>query len=267
MARYPIALLLCLLLSGVLQAAPVAIALHGGAGTLTRDKMTPEQERTYLEILDTAVELGHERLQAGAPGSEVVREVIRLMEDSPLFNAGLGAVFTWDGRHELDASIMLGESLRAGAVAGVTRVKNPIEAAISKIILRDILDREQEEADDDKVQMLTLHAAKGLEFLHVFLIGMEEDILPHRNSIEDDQIEEERRLAYVGITRAQRTLTMTSAAQRTQFGETGATTPSRFINELPQDDIVHIGGNSEASAEQNQVAGEQSLDALKSLFA
>ena len=115
--------------------------------------------------------------------------------------------------------------------------------------------------------MLTLHAAKGLEFSHVFLIGMEEDILPHRNSIEGDQIEEERRLAYVGITRAQRTLTMTSAAQRTQFGETSATTPSRFIDELPQDDLVHIGGNSEASAEQNQAAGEESLDALKSLFA
>lgn len=129
MARRLILLLFCLLLPGVLQAAPVAIALHGGAGTLTRDKMTPEQERVYLEILDTAVELGHARLRAGAPGYEVVREVIRLMEDSPLFNAGFGAVFTLDGRHELDASIMLGESLRAGAVAGVTRVKNPIEAA------------------------------------------------------------------------------------------------------------------------------------------
>ena len=149
----------------------------------------------------------------------------------------------------------------------VTADKNPIEAAISKIILRDILDREQEESADDKVQMLTLHAAKGLEFLHVFLIGMEEDILPHRNSIDGDQIEEERRLAYVGITRAQRTLTMTSAAQRTQFGETSATTPSRFIDELPQDDLVRMGGNSEASAEQNQAAGEESLDALKSLFA
>ena len=144
--------------------------------------------------------------------------------------------------------------------------KNPIESAISKIILRDILDREQEESADDKVQLLTLHAAKGLEFLHVFLIGMEEEVLPHRNSIEGDQIEEERRLAYVGITRAQRTLTMTSAAQRTQFGETSATTASRFVDELPQDDLVRMGGNTEASAEQNQAAGEESLDALKSLF-
>ena len=141
-----------------------------------------------------------------------------------------------------------------------------IENAISKLILRDLLDREKEESADDKVQLMTLHAAKGLEFLHVFMIGMEEDILPHRNSVEGGQIEEERRLAYVGITRAQRTLTMTSARQRTQFGETSATTPSRFIDELPEDDLIRIGGGEELSAEENQAKGEESLAALKSLF-
>ena len=130
-----------------------------------------------------------------------------------------------------------------------------------------MLDREQEESADDKVQLMTLHAAKGLEFLHVFMIGMEEDILPHKNSIDNGQIEEERRLAYVGITRAQRTLTMTSARQRTQFGETSATTASRFIDELPADDLVKIGGgDAQLSAEENQLKGEESLAALKSLF-
>ena len=142
-----------------------------------------------------------------------------------------------------------------------------IENAISKLILRDILDRAQEESADDKVQLLTLHAAKGLEFLHVFMIGMEEGILPHKNSVDGGQIEEERRLAYVGITRAQRTLTMTSARQRTQFGETSSTTPSRFVDELPEDDLIRIGVGIETSEEDNQVAGEQSLAALKSLFA
>jgi len=95
---------------------------------------------------------------------------------------------------------------------------------------------------------------------------MEEDILPHRNSVEGGQIEEERRLAYVGITRAQRTLTMTSARERRQFGETSATTPSRFIDELPEDDLIRIGGGEELSAEENQAKGEESLAALKSLF-
>lgn len=142
-----------------------------------------------------------------------------------------------------------------------------IEGAIAKLILRDILDREQEESADDKVQLLTLHAAKGLEFLHVFMIGMEEGILPHKNSVEGGQIEEERRLAYVGITRAQRTLTMTSARQRTQYGETSSTTPSRFVDELPEDDLIRIGAGIETSDEDNQAAGEQSLAALKSLFA
>jgi ATP-dependent DNA helicase Rep len=142
-----------------------------------------------------------------------------------------------------------------------------IENAIAKLILRDLLDREEEESADDKVQLLTLHAAKGLEFLHVFMIGMEEDILPHKNSVEGGQIEEERRLAYVGITRAQRTLTMTSARQRTQFGDTSATTPSRFIDELPEDDLIRIGGgDAAASAEENQVKGAESLAALKELF-
>jgi ATP-dependent DNA helicase Rep len=141
-----------------------------------------------------------------------------------------------------------------------------IENAIAKLILRDLLDREQEESADDKVQLMTLHAAKGLEFLHVFMIGMEEEILPHKNSVEGGQIEEERRLAYVGITRAQRTLTMTSARQRTQFGETAATTPSRFVDELPDDDLIKIGGGEPISEEENKAKGEESLAALKSLF-
>jgi ATP-dependent DNA helicase Rep len=141
-----------------------------------------------------------------------------------------------------------------------------IENAISKLILRDLLDREKEESADDKVQLMTLHAAKGLEFLHVFMVGMEEDILPHKNSVEGGAIEEERRLAYVGITRAQRTLTMTSARQRTQFGDTSPTTPSRFVDELPEDDLVRIGGGVEISKEENQAKGEESLAALKSLF-
>ena len=123
-------LLLCLL--GFVPATladPIAIAIHGGAGTLTRDSITLEQERSYLAILNTAVQQGYERLRDGADGSDVVRETILLLENSPLFNAGHGAVLTWDGTHELDASMMLGQSLEAGAVAGVTRVKNPIEAA------------------------------------------------------------------------------------------------------------------------------------------
>ncbi|WP_461480750.1 DNA helicase Rep [Porticoccus sp.] len=141
-----------------------------------------------------------------------------------------------------------------------------VEDVIAKLILRDILDRQEEDSADDKVQLMTLHAAKGLEFPHVFLIGMEEGLLPHRNSIEEDNIEEERRLAYVGITRARQTLTMTMAARRKLFGEISETTPSRFLDELPEEDLEKEGmGNSDPEVVKKK--GRESLDALKGLFA
>ncbi|MDO7642962.1 MAG: DNA helicase Rep [Reinekea forsetii] len=113
--------------------------------------------------------------------------------------------------------------------------------AIGKLVLRDLMDRQEEEDETDAVQLMTLHASKGLEFPYVFVIGMEEELLPHRNSIESGDIEEERRLMYVGITRAQTTLTLTYAAKRKQFGELHDCTPSRFLDELPQEDVKWIG--------------------------
>jgi ATP-dependent DNA helicase Rep (EC 3.6.1.-) len=140
-----------------------------------------------------------------------------------------------------------------------------IEDAIARLVLLDMLNRQEEEDDSDRVQLMTLHASKGLEFPHVFLLGMEEELLPHRNSIEMDTIEEERRLAYVGITRAQKTLTMTLAKQRRQFGEWMDCTPSRFIDELPQEDLEREG-LGEASPEQNRARGRATLNGLKGLL-
>jgi len=140
-----------------------------------------------------------------------------------------------------------------------------IEDAIARLVLLDMLNRQEEEDDSDRVQLMTLHASKGLEFPHVFLLGMEEELLPHRNSIEMDTIEEERRLAYVGITRAQKTLTMTLAKQRRQFGEWMDCTPSRFIDELPQEDLEREG-LGEASPEQNRARGRATLSGLKGLL-
>ena len=108
---------------------PVAIALHGGAGTIERDRMSVEVEAEYRSFLDEAISEGYQRLQAGEEGLDVVVAIIQRMEDSPLFNAGKGSVYTWHGQHELDASIMHGSQLDAGAVAGVTTVKSPIALA------------------------------------------------------------------------------------------------------------------------------------------
>ncbi|WP_067514945.1 DNA helicase Rep [Endozoicomonas ascidiicola] len=137
-----------------------------------------------------------------------------------------------------------------------------VEDAISRLILRDMLERNEEEEDVDRVQLLTLHASKGLEYPHVYMMGMEEELLPHRTSIEEDNIEEERRLTYVGITRARKSLTMTLAGQRKQFGEVIDTLPSRFLDELPQEDLVYSGFDESSTQETKKMAGRVGLDAL-----
>ncbi len=137
-----------------------------------------------------------------------------------------------------------------------------VEDAIARLILRDMLERNEEEEDADRVQLLTLHASKGLEYPHVYMMGMEEELLPHRTSIEEDNIEEERRLTYVGITRARKSLTMTLAGQRKQFGEIIDTMPSRFLDELPQEDLVYTGFDESSRQETKKMAGKMGLDAL-----
>ena len=144
--------------------------------------------------------------------------------------------------------------------------QSSLEEVIKKLLLRDLLDQQSEEQADDKAQIMTLHASKGLEFPHVFIMGFEEDTLPHRNSVEDDNIEEERRLAYVGITRAQQTLTLTIARQRKQFGEMLQCQPSRFLEELPAEDLHRNGFSDGDDGAANAVKAKQTLDSLKGLF-
>ena len=140
-----------------------------------------------------------------------------------------------------------------------------IEDAIARLVLRDMLERQEEEEDSDRVQLMTLHASKGLEYPYVFIVGMEEEILPHRSSIEADSVEEERRLAYVGITRAQRTLTFTFAAKRRQFGEIIDCLPSRFLDELPTDDL-EWEGTEDTPPEQKQARGNSALSGIRNLL-
>lgn len=144
---------------------------------------------------------------------------------------------------------------------GEIQLKN----AISKLMLMDLLDRQEEEDMSDQVQMMTLHASKGLEFPHVFLVGMEEELLPHRTSIEEDNIEEERRLTYVGITRAKQTLTMTLAGSRKQFGEKMETTPSRFLEEMPEEDLQREGFGT-ATKEQVAEQGANTISNILGMF-
>ena len=142
-----------------------------------------------------------------------------------------------------------------------------IREAIARLVLRDLLEQQEEEDDSDKVQLLTLHASKGLEFPQVFLIGMEEELLPHRNAIESDTIEEERRLAYVGITRAKKVLTLSMAKQRKTYGEMVSCTPSRFLDELPQDDLKWEGRHNEEESIEDQVQRKKDrISALRAML-
>ncbi len=115
--------------SAVAENPPIRLVIHGGAGTILKQNITPEKEAEYKARLEESLKAGYAILNDGGTSIDAVIASIKVMENSPLFNAGKGAVFTNDGRNELDASIMDGKTLMAGAVAGVTTVKNPIEAA------------------------------------------------------------------------------------------------------------------------------------------
>jgi beta-aspartyl-peptidase (threonine type) len=108
---------------------PVAIVIHGGAGTIIKEKMSASVQAEYRQVLTDSVKAGYKVLQDGGESAQAVIAAITIMEDSPLFNAGKGSVFTHDGKNEMDASIMEGNHLEAGSVAGVSRVKNPIQLA------------------------------------------------------------------------------------------------------------------------------------------
>lgn len=137
--------------------------------------------------------------------------------------------------------------------------------ALSKIMLLDILDRQQEENTGGRVNLMTLHAAKGLEFPFVYLVGMEENLLPHQTSLEEGAIEEERRLAYVGITRARQHLTLSYCAKRQRYGEWVHCDPSRFLEDLPLEDL-EWPDRQPVDPETKKERGRASLAQLRSLL-
>jgi len=137
---------------------------------------------------------------------------------------------------------------------------------VTRLTLRDMMERSEDEDNNDQVQLMTLHASKGLEFPYVFMIGMEEGLLPHQTSIDEDNIEEERRLAYVGITRAQRELIFTYAKERRQYGELIRTEPSRFLHELPQNDLIWETGKKTVSVQEKQQKAKVGVANLRAML-
>ena len=145
--------------------------------------------------------------------------------------------------------------------------EDPFSETVSKLCLREMLDRsEDDEEDKNEVQLMTLHASKGLEFPHVYLIGMEEELLPHKASIEEGNVEEERRLAYVGITRAEETLRIIVAKKRQRYGESVDSVPSRFLEELPQDDLDWEEDHIPLSDDEKREKGKDRLASLRDML-
>ncbi len=141
-----------------------------------------------------------------------------------------------------------------------------ITELVARLTLQDILERDDEKAAGDRVSLMTLHAAKGLEFAHVFLVGVEEELLPHRANLEGAGLEEERRLAYVGITRARRTLTLTLAERRKRYGERIEVEPSRFLAELPAEALEWEGKEGTSDPAERRQRGEAHLAGLRNLL-
>ncbi len=152
-------------------------------------------------------------------------------------------------------------------IAG-SELEEPMTLAqvVTRLTLRDMMERNEDEENSDQVQLMTLHASKGLEFPFVFMIGMEEGLLPHQSSIDEDNVEEERRLAYVGITRAQRELIFTYAKERRQYGELIRTEPSRFLYELPQSDLIWETDKKAPSKEEKQQKGKAGVANLRAMM-
>lgn len=141
-----------------------------------------------------------------------------------------------------------------------------LKEVVQRLTLRDMMERGEENDNSDAVQLMTLHASKGLEFPYVYLIGAEEGILPHQTSIDEENVEEERRLMYVGITRAQRELTFMVCKERRQFGELIKPSQSRFLDELPQDDIEWEVKKKPVSQEERMVKGQAHIANLRAMF-
>ncbi|EIJ2376169.1 DNA helicase Rep [Vibrio alginolyticus] len=141
-----------------------------------------------------------------------------------------------------------------------------LKEVVQRLTLRDMMERGEEDEDSDAVQLMTLHASKGLEFPYVYLIGSEEGILPHQTSVDEDNVEEERRLMYVGITRAQRELTFTMCKERRQFGELIKPTQSRFLDELPFDDVEWEVNKKPVSAEERMAKGQAHIANIRAMF-
>lgn len=236
------------------------ISLYAAADHMALTELLGEKPRQALYTFKTWMERVKKNLASGTSTSETLKQMV---EDS-----GYEAYIYEQSDTPAKAQKRMDNVWELIDWVARLLAKEPdksLPEIINKLILIDILDQ-ADEPDKETVQLLTMHASKGLEFPFVYLVGMEEELLPHRVSIDDNQIEEERRLAYVGITRAQQGLCFTLAKQRKRGGELNDCLPSRFLEELPQDSLEWFGKTGVKNEEQSKKLAQSHLSGLKNLL-
>lgn len=242
-----------------LYAQSRGISLYTAADHLALGDKVAEKPRAALQVFKSWMERIKSKLDSGA----IVEHLKQMVEDS-----GFEAHIYEQCDTPAKAQKRMDNVWELIEWVGRLLAKDPektLADIINKLILIDILEQSDEQ-NNDTLQLMTLHASKGLEFPYVYLVGMEEELLPHRVSIDDEQIEEERRLAYVGITRAQKGLCFTLAKQRRRAGELQDTQPSRFLEELPQDSLEWFGRGGERCEEKSKNLAKSHLEGLKSML-
>ncbi|MBI1344021.1 MAG: beta-aspartyl-peptidase [Terrimonas sp.] len=233
-----------------------SLAIHGGAGTIRKAAMTPAMEKEYLQALSAALAEGYQLLEKGMTAREAVIAAVKSMEDCILFNAGRGSVFTHEGRHEMDAAIMDGKSLRAGAIAGVQFIKNPIELA---------------QAVMDHSEHVMLSGEGALQFARMHNISIEEDayfyydvrykqLLSAQSSgdiILDHHIAEDKKFGTVGAVACDRNGNLAAATS------TGGMTNKRF-NRIGDSPLIGSGtyANNKTCAISCTGHGERFIEAV-----
>jgi len=251
-------------------------------GSATLEKLSAQAGRAGLSLLETAalpgirLHIGDRAWRQLAIFVDWMRELARRSEDEAAAQMARRVVEESDYRPWIEEQAADARTARRRnenvdellAFIDRSAQKNPdaadLAAVVHRLTLIERLERGEEEVSG-RVRLMTLHAAKGLEFAHVYLIGMEEDLLPHRHSQSAQALEEERRLAYVGITRAQRSLTFTLARSRRSGGERVTSEPSRFLAEIPADLLSWEGRQPKDGNDRSR--GKATLASLKDLLA
>lgn len=249
-------------------------------GPATLEKLSQYASKRQINLLTASMEIGLEQTLNGKSLTKL-REFCQWLEQTALDIDQENSIGTIRGLIEkIDYATWLLDNSSSPAVAEkrmdnvyelvnwlerILKEETSLASAVNKMLLIDMLMRKEDETNNDRVHLLTLHAAKGLEFPYVFIAGLEEEILPHRNSMESNDIEEERRLAYVGLTRAKQQLTLTLCKQRKRYKELIDCIPSRFLNELPTD-LISWEAKETKDPSTRQQEGKAKLSALKAML-